>query len=347
MILKNCELFLHFLNRKQFNFTVMEMKFKAKIILLFIILFQASEGFGQILIETTSENERIKNGTTYVILKDSTTDKIKQYMDVLKKYWTHSKIEFISFSEIDKNMGPENSYLMFGSTTNTTTSVRTGSFGFQREGVSSSCTYIYLELFTIKQEVFKAKRKKYKFNYKDKIRIARIDLFTDFDAVQNVDLIFKSNFDGNGHIYNWGPGFLKNNVQTLMGYLRKNEVVQLKNEIENDIELKNLKTETLYVPSYTMIKYNKFNGNESKSHDEEDIFEDYKNKYKIISTEELNNKILSETKPFYYLVYIRSCTQKFINVVNSSTGEIIYSEYNAISYNMKTKDLRKLYKKTQ
>jgi hypothetical protein len=132
-----------------------------------------------------------------------------------------------------------------------------------------------------------------------------------------------------------------------MGYLRKNEVVQLKNEIENDIELKNLKNETLYVPSYTMIKYNKFNGNESKSHDEEDIFEDYKNKYKIVSTEELNNKILSETQPFYYLVYIRSCTQKFINVVNSSTGEIIYSEYNAISYNMKTKDLRKLYKKTQ
>lgn len=323
------------------------MKSAVKLIVLFILFFKTSTSFSQILIETTSENERIKNGTTYVVINDSLSDKIKQYMSVLKKYWTHSKIEFTTISEIDKTMAPENSYLMFGSTTNTTTSIRTGSYGFQREGVSASCTYIYLELFTIKQEVFKAKRKKYKFNYKDKIKIARIDLFTDFKAVQDVNLIFNSNFDGNGHIYNWGPGILKNNIQTLMDYLRKNEVVQLKNEIENDIALKELKDQTLFVPDYIFIKYNKFNGNESKKLDEEDIFEDYKNKFTVVSIDELNNKILKETKPFYYLIYIRSCTQKFINVVNSSTGEIIYSEYSAISYNIKTKDLRRLYKKTQ
>ncbi len=187
--------FYTFLIRKQLNSTIMRMKITLKIFLLLAFIAQAFEVFGQISIESTSEIERVKNGTTYVVLKDSNTDKIKQYMDVLRKYWTHSKIEFISNSDLDKSMGPENSYLSFGSTTNTTTSVRTGSFGFQREGVSSSCTYIYLEFFTIKKEIFNTKRKKYKFNYKDKVRIARIDLFTDFDAVQNVDLIFKSNFD--------------------------------------------------------------------------------------------------------------------------------------------------------
>lgn len=44
---------------------------------------------------------------------------------------------------------------------------------------------------------------------------------------------------------------------------------------------------------------------ESKRHDEKDIFEEYKSKYKLISTSELNKKIMSETTPFYYLSYIK------------------------------------------
>jgi hypothetical protein len=116
-------------------------------------------------------------------------------------------------------------------------------------------------------------------------------------------------------------------------------------KIYNEQELNKLKTSTLYVPDYVLVKFNMFTGDESKQHKEEDLFEDYKLKYQVLSTKKLNDNILSDPAGFYYLLYVKSSTDKFVSVVNSKTGEIIYSEYTGVKYNLKPGDLKDLYQK--
>ena len=114
-------------------------------------------------------------------------------------------------------------------------------------------------------------------------------------------------------------------------------------EYTNQKELKNLTKETLYIPDFTLVKLNKFNGDERKRHDLEDIMGDYEQKYKLIKTTELNQSILNNQK-MYYLVYVKSSTDKYISVINSQTGEIIYTRYTPLSYNIKSGDLKELNK---
>ena len=62
----------------------------------------------------------------------------------------------------------------------------------------------------------------------------------------------------------------------------------------------------------------------------------------IISDEELNNKILNNEE-LYYLRYVRMNAERFLQVVNSKTGEIIYRNYiTGMSYNIKSKDIKEL-----
>lgn len=52
--------------------------------------------------------------------------------------------------------------------------------------------------------------------------------------------------------------------------------------------------------------------------------------------------ILKSDKPIYYLVYVRSSTDKYITVFNSQTGNMLYSQYTAASSNIKPNDIHRL-----
>lgn len=301
----------------------------------------------QIAISNISEIAKIKSGTTYIAMKDPNSVKVKDYINVFKSYWTISKFEFIKYSEIEQLISPENSFLTIGGYETNTQFINLYDNGSQKHGINYSNTHIYLELWTCDEEYFQSKKKKKKFGNSDKIQVARMELFTDFGTLNNPDNLFQSDYDGNGHIRNWGPGILKNYIQSLMNYLNKSEKLTLYSGMFNAEEMKNLKKEVLYVPEYVLIKFNKFSGNETKKHDEMDIFKDFKLKYKIISTDELNQKILADKTSFYYLIYVKSSTDKFINVVNSLTGEIIYSMYSPMSYNINSGDLKALQRRTE
>lgn len=297
---------------------------------------------GQIAILNVSEIPKIKKGITYIVMKDPNSTIAKEYVEVFKNYWTISKLEFIKQSEINNYLSPEHAYLTLGgfeSSSHTFVS-NTGA-----RGISYQTTNIYLELWTCDKKYFDSNKKNKKFKGDDKIQVARIELFTDFQVLNNPEKLIQADYDGNGHIRNWGAGILKNYVQTLMQYLNKGVSHDLYKEILNAKELRNLKNETLYIPDYVLIKFNKFNGDESKKHKEVDIMEDYTLKYKMISTKELNQKILNEKNNFYYLIYIKSSTDKYVSVMNAISGEIIYSDYKAISYNIGSKDLKKLQEK--
>lgn len=301
----------------------------------------------QFAISNPSEIAKIKSGTTYIAMKDPNSEKVKEYIQVLKDNWTISKIEFIKYSEIEKHLSPGSSYLTIGGYETHTEFINLYQSGSMKHGIDYSNTHLFLELWTCDDKYFTSKKAKKEFGNSHKNQVARIELFTDFKTLSDPDLLFQSDYDGDGHIRNWGPGILKNYIQSLMNLLEKGQKQSLFAGSSNTKELKRLKKEVLYIPDYVLTKFNKFNGNETKKHDEKEILEDYKLKYKLIPTEELNQKILSDKAGFLYLIYIKSSTDKFINVINSLSGEIIYAKYKPASYNIKSDDLESLFEAVQ
>lgn len=323
----------------------MKPNLKLILVTLFFNIVIAFNANSQIAISNIDQLSKIKNGTTYIAMKDPNSAKSKEFVEVFKKNWTYSKFEFIKYTDIEKHLTPESSFLSIGGYVTDVHSQMLYSDGSRSAGVDYAHTHIYLELWTCGEKYLKSTKSNKKFKEKDKLQLARVELFTDFPTLIDPDYLFQSDYDGNGHIRNWGPGILKNHLQNMISYLDKKAEKKLYSEIYNPAELKKLSKENLFVPDYVLTKFNKFTGDESKKHDEKEIFEDYKLQYKLIPTADLNTKILNDKTPFYYLQYIKSSTDKYISVINSLTGEVIYSVYTPVSYNIKSGDLKDLQKK--
>jgi hypothetical protein len=302
-----------------------------------------STSFGQIGIDNIKEVEKFKKGTTYVAMYNPNSPRVTEYIKAFKDAWALSKLEFIRYSEIENHLAPENSFFTMGGY-ETTTENFVDLNGIRRKTGEYSNTHLYLELWTPSEKYFTENKKK-ALREKDKIQIARIELYTDFETLKDPQTIYQMDYDGLGHIRNWGPGMLKNYLQALTSFLNKSEKHFIASKIYNEQELEKLKTSTLYVPDYVLVKFNMFTGDESKQHKEEDLFEDYKLKYQLVSTKKLNDNIVNDPSGFYYLLYVKSSTDKFVSVINSRTGEIIYSDYTPVKYNLKPGDLKDLYKK--
>lgn len=146
--------------------------------------------------------------------------------------------------------------------------------------------------------------------------------------------------------HNYKPGYLKNYLQKTNNLLMAEEVYWM---FESDYlpELKNLAKNKLYIPSHmTMtVKHNGWTNQDTDQDDDNihEIFEDYDYEYEIIPEEDLNNKIMNNEE-LYYLRYVRTNTERFLQVVNSKTGEIVYRNYIAglLSYKIKSKHIKKL-----
>ncbi|POY40165.1 hypothetical protein C3L50_05830 [Flavobacterium alvei] len=312
-------------------------------IILFLLLINlsfTSKVSAQIAIDNIEELSKIKGGTTYVAMKDPNAEKSKEYVEIFKNNWTYTKLEFIKYTDITKYIAPGNSFLTLSGYVTDVQMMSLYNNGI-RPGIDYSHTHIFLQLWTVDDNYFKKNKE---FNDKDRIQIARLELYTDFETIVRPSNLYQNDYDADNHIRNWGPGILKNHIQNLNTYLNTGKKKSLFSDILNEKEIKKLASETLYIPDYILVKFNKFTGDESAKLKEEELLEDYKFKYKMLSTKELNDKILSDTKGFYYLQYIKSSTNKYISVINSLTGEIIYSIYVPVSYNLKSDDLKDLSK---
>lgn len=302
-----------------------------------LTFFISSKSFGQFSIDNVDEIANLKNGTTYIAMNELESEVSKDFIQLYKDNWTFSKIEFIKYSEIKNYLEPNNYFFSIGGYETTVQSYNAN----MTQGLNWSNTHLYLELWTCTDKFFKNTKKK-PLKIDDKKVISRIELFTDFQTLMRPSNIYSTDYNGDNHIRNWGKGILKNYLQYLMTSLEKNEKKDLYRFDPKSSELVNLKTSTLYVPDYVLIKFNKFTGDESKKHDEKDIFEDYNFKYEVITTQELNDKILNSSEAFYYLIYIKSSTDKYVTVINSKSGEIVYTSYSPVSYNIRSKDLKEL-----
>lgn len=115
-------------------------------------------------------------------------------------------------------------------------------------------------------------------------------------------------------------------------------------EIANTTELQKMAGSTLFVPDYVLTKFGKNSDDESKKYPEKEIFEGFTLAYKVLPIAELNDKIANSTAPFYYLLFVKTPTEKFVTVTQSQTGEIIYLGYTASASNFKNADAKAIQK---
>lgn len=311
----------------------MRINLKIIVLVVFLSLLFTFEMSSQVGIYNIDEIAKVKEGTTYVIVggQDSVVD--ERFIEVLKNNWTFSKIDFVKYGDLEKCYIKGNSFL-------------TLTMGGTEVQGSLKYTNIhwYLDLWSVSDSYLQNVKKNKKKKGEVGISIARLELYKGFKN-NNIQELYKTIYTDNKIIHNWGPGLLKNHIQSMIANLNKMVKKSLYSQVNEAEKLKTLSNQTLYVPDYVLNKFNAFNGDESKKYDEKELFEDYKSSYQVITTKELNDKILNDKVGFYYLQYIKSSTDKYVSVINSLTGEVIYSVYTPVSYNIKTEDLKDLYKK--
>ncbi|WP_333875455.1 hypothetical protein [Flavobacterium sp.] len=307
-----------------------------KSILLLLVLGLPLVSLSQITLTNTAEIAKIKQGTTYFAMKDPASPAAVGYVAAIKKAWSLSKVECIKYTDVEKNIAPNNSFVTLGA--NMTTSNST---------LASTETRMYLELWTTNGKYTYDPKKRRHFNQADKIVVATIELFADYYAQNNPSAMYKTDYDAAGHFKNWGAGVLSNYLQQLCTLLEKGNECTAKTEIANTGELQKMAGGTLFVPDYVLTKFNKNSDDESKKYPEKEIFDGITLAYKVLSAAELNNKIINQTTPFYYLLFIKTPTEKFVTVTQSQTGEIIYLAYSGSAANFKNGDLKELQKAAQ
>jgi len=268
---------------------------------------------------------RLKESTTLFVYRESDKKHLDQLEKILKEVWTYNKIKLIGQDEFFQYQSKEG-YSFFslkGFTTH-----YSGSMSF-------SNTHFYLGLWM--------NNKSSKAN-DGKDLYCRIEMHPTAESYAKSTKTVLQYLYTTAHIYNWNLGFLKNYLMFVNEHLKESKERLLWEKMQNSDELKNLKTGTLYIPKYVLVEYGSLTGSESTQHNEKKLFKDYKHQYEMIDDNELSQKILNSSKAFYYLIYVKSSTDKFISVVNSLTGNIIYSKYKPISYNIKSSDIKELNK---
>ncbi len=311
------------------------------ILSLCMIMFFSLTSFSQINIgskdipafsagEIKAENlELLKKSTTIFVYRDSDIQHLDQMKSSLNEIWTISKLEFASFDEfISREYDDSYSFITIGGLLKA--EISTG-------GVSGK-TFFWLNLWMNGSKD------------DEKNMFCRFELFPSFESYSTAIANYKDFSETmltylykEATLYNWSIGGVKNALQLVNQKLLNNEQRWLF-ENESTASLKKLRGSVLYIPEHALIKFGAFTGNEDKRHDVKKLMKNYPYRYKVVSSDELSDLVLNSEKPVYYLTYVRSCTDKFIGIVDSKTGEYLYSAYSPVSYNIKTKDIKKIAK---
>ncbi len=300
---------------------------------IFFSLFTTNLLFSQFEITNVDEFEYIKKGQTYVVVANPSAPENEQYKEMFKKYWGLTTVTFIKKEDRTDYQNENNSFFEFNYNTHTVNMKYNITDINDDRSLSSTYTYFWLEFWSIKHGT------------NSKIQLAKVEISPDYETYKKPESIQKVNIDGGGHIKNWGPGILKNYLQSILTGFSNSETRDLYSQVihPNKTEFKKLKSDTLYVPDYILIKFGKYSGNENRHHSAKSLFKSYDYPYKVIPLAELNTKIL-RNESFFYLGYVKSCADKFVSVINSKTGDFVYSTFTKLSYNIESSDLKKISK---
>lgn len=326
------------------------------------------ENYAQVAV-TPSErgaNEEFKKGqlenfkatTTVFVLPE--TYKKEEYEKVLKEVWTVTSfkvVDFKDFKHLDFVNGSYSFAEIFGDLLRT----------------SSGTMYLHtnLGIKILSKEKFEKEFRKLKTddkNYDKKLRdvineslsyVARIPLCPTNEFLRNalgsLDLMkLKFPEEKMGKLYgemyakvsftNVNLGMLKNYFQQINQIITKGEHCGLYEDFVNP-KIKNLKESILYIPEVYMMKYDAWRFSETLRDEKEikKLLEDYKYKFQFIKDEDLEKKIL-DNQDIYYLRYVSMNGNKYLQIVNAKSGDPAYYIYDAMSYNLKDDDFKKINK---
>lgn len=312
------------------------------------LLCFSTRSWAQVEVSEKHALDKIQNGNTHVVVKRLPFSRSDEFIEVIKKYWTLTKgVDFITADNLDANLIAGDSYISLE----------------QLTAVSSNgnwTTFLYLNLWMPNKKALKNK----KINAYREDGLARIMLTPDDIAffagrasstgghgtmgsgfLETKDMAF--DFDGSGYIYQWNPALLKNYLILLSAKLSTGNKESFKDDVTVKPQLELLRNQKLYCLGDNLKRKNFMTGRTNGSGDIKEVFEDYKFPYQSITGQELEKKIFNDTEPFYYLLLTKVAANiKIISVVNSKTGEVIYSRYSThfAATNLNSGDLKDLYK---
>ena len=291
------------------------------------------------------------------------------YENLLKDTWTITPYKLISFEDfkIEDYLNDAYSFVELGG------HIKIKEPKYGGGAITRLYTYIDFKMYdntSIIEAKTKLSDKKWKKNKRkvfssNTIKIARIYLFQKEDLITNAANF--SVFDSYDNIrnevktspeyvekvinmlynkdvfFNYKKGYLKNYFQKLNTLIDDEQTYWMYEE-DYTPELKQLQTKKLYIPSYLTVKYNGFTIEDMPNTNAyiDELFNKYTFDYEVISDEELNDKIM-QNEELYYLRYVRMNNERFIQIVNSKNGEIVYRNYlTGLSYNIKSKNIKQI-----
>lgn len=293
--------------------------------------------------------EKFKNTETIFVLSEALGR--YDHMKILDDSWdvTPYQIVHIEDFDIEKYLDKNYSIAKLGGFLKTT------SLG--HGGYTTLYTYIDFVMYDgdkiskklKKLSPKKREKKKMEIIEENALKIARIYIFPKDDFIhtslsKSTEETFTSLYIDDV-FFNYKPGFIKNYFQKVNDLI-KNEEVYWMYEKDYQEELKNLSSAKLYIPSYMTIKYNGWTAQDSEPDEEniEDIFKKYDYQYEIIDDSALSEKIMNNEE-LYYIRYVRMNAEKFLQIVNSKNGEIVYRDYiPGLSYKIKSRHIKDINK---
>jgi hypothetical protein len=329
-----------------------------KTILLFVIsVFLSHFSKAQFKIEDLKEWDKVKTDTTYVLLDSLSSHKNDSVKIFFNTYWKISTIKFIDATSYRNYLSPNATFLSLVYGLNRRALPSNPTMG--RGPVSTTVVTIELslQLWNCRDKYFK-KDKKWSLKYIN--ALVKMDIFLpsiqdnigmglafqqgDFSSAPQVSADASTFKDEDGLVLGvaqnlgeymcWGKGALKNYVQILNNLI----TIHKKNiPVVTGINVKNLKTDTLYVPDFIKkrVRYRANLAGQPKEVKSKDLFEEYTLNHTTISISNLNKKILAAKKDFYYLIDIGrpmniqesyKKSESTVYVINGLTGEVVYIE---------------------
>lgn len=299
---------------------------------------QSTKGPGKI---SNEDLAAFKKTTTYFILQEKDYANAAAFQAAIEKVWTITPFKIITPNERRGLNLSQSSFFDFGG------------FVVTRQGRSTTSVHVHLsyDLFMLSP------------NKKDKLiqnTFGKFLLHLDGDAYKYISRYAMSNSKRFGekvgpYLYNeaemqnWSPLMIAGYLKVINDGLTSNTLRSVFEEYIDKEAIKELEKKTLYIPNYVNTKFNMFTGTEKDSEvDEGDLKTAYPLPSQYISLADLEQSAQSNKEQgFFYLSYIKSSTDKYVSIFEGKTGKMIYTAYTPVSYNFKTKDLKRIANKVK
>lgn len=291
-----------------------------------------SKGPGKI---STEEMDKFKQSTTYFILQERDYEQQAEFEQAIAKVWTVTPFKIIRPQEMGKLTKTKSSFFFFGG------------FVTTRRGQSTTTQHPHLsyDLFMLSTN----KKGKTEQNLLGKIML-HLDSKSMGSVLRYATLNSKTFSEKvTPYLYqeatmpNWTSQMLGGYLKVINDGLTTGTLRSVFDEYTDKEGIKALRDQTLYIPDYVNTKFNMFTGAEKETEsDEGDDNSSYAFGNKYLDAKEIATTAAAQNKAYAYLSYIKSSTDKFVSVFDGQTGKLLYTAYTPVSYNFKSKDLKRI-----